>query len=228
MKTLGIIIACGKEEEIGEGHDVAFLPLGDFPVLVHTLKVFEASTVIDAIVIAVPKDRVDATLHAIKRYGCNKVRGVVVGGASRLSTLRTVYSKLPESASVVVIQEASRPFVKKAVLEETVKACKRYGCAVAAHRIPDAVKYVPKGMKVEKSMGRNTVWAAQTPQAFKDEVLCKLIDSKVPSSKVVDDESEFVCERADIHLVEVGECNMKIRTKKDLEIATALVSAKLV
>jgi 2-C-methyl-D-erythritol 4-phosphate cytidylyltransferase len=228
MKTLGIIIACGKEEEIGEGNEVAYLPLGDKPVFMHSVKVFEKSPAIDSVILAITKDRVDSVLHAIKRYGCTKVKGVVIGGVNRLSTLRTVYSKLPEKPSTVVVQEASRPFVDEVVLTEVVKCAKRYGCSVAGHRVPDAVKYVPKGMKVEKSLGRNTVWAAQTPQAFKDEVLRQLVDSKVPSGKVIDDESEFVFDNAEIHLVEDGECNMKIRTHKDLAIAEALHHAKLV
>jgi 2-C-methyl-D-erythritol 4-phosphate cytidylyltransferase len=228
MNTLGVIVACGREEEIGEGNEVAFLTLGNAPVFVHSLKTFEASSSIDSIILAITKDRIDSTLHAIKRYGCTKVKGVVVGGVNRLSTLRTVYAKMPEKAGTIVIQEASRPFVNSGVLSEVVKGAKRYGCAVAAHRIPDAVKYAPKGMKVEKSLGRNTVWAAQTPQAFRDEFLRKLVDSKVPSGKIVDDESEFVCDSAEIHLVEDGECNMKIRTKKDLAIAEALLHANLV
>lgn len=228
MKTLGVIIACGKEEEIEGGNEVAFLPLGNTPVFMHSLKVFEASAAIDGIILAITKERIDSAQHAIKRFGCTKVKGVVVGGVNRLSTLRIVYSKMPEKAGTVVIQEAFRPFVKPEVLAEVVKSAKRYGCAVAAHRIPDAAKYAPKGMKVEESLGRNTVWAAQTPQAFKDEVLQKLVESKIPSGRIIDDESEFVCDDAEIHLVEDGECNMKIRTKKDLAIAEALYHANLV
>lgn len=228
MNTLGVIIACGREEEIGAGCEVAFLTLGSSPVLVHSLKIFESCSAIDSVIIAITKDRIESTLHAIKRYGCSKVKGVVVGGVNRLSTLRIVYSKMPEKAGVIVVQEASRPFVRPGVLSEVIKGAKRYGCAVAAHRIPDAVKYAPKGMKVEKSLGRNTVWAAQTPQAFKDEVLRSLVDSKVSGGKIIDDESEFVCDNAEIHLVEDGECNMKIRTQKDLAIAEALLHANLV
>ncbi|MEA2069287.1 MAG: 2-C-methyl-D-erythritol 4-phosphate cytidylyltransferase [Verrucomicrobiota bacterium] len=228
MNTLGIIIACGKEEEIASGTEAAFLTLGNTPMIVHTLRTFQDSAAVDGVIVAVSKERVDATIHAIKRYGCTKVCGVVIGGVNRLSTLRTVYAKMPESASIVVIHEASRPFVRKTVLAETVKAAKRYGCAVAAHKVPDATKSVPKGMKATKTNERNTVWAVQTPQAFKSDVLEKIIDTKARVAvKIIDDESEFVRKPAEVHMVEAGSGNIKIRTKQDLAIATAMQNANI-
>lgn len=228
MKTLGVIIACGKEEEITSGTDVAFLTLGNMPMLGHTLRVFQEADVIDEVIIAVAKDKIDAALYVIKRFGSTKVRGVVVGGVNRLSTLQTVFAKLPQPVQMVVIHEASRPFVTEDMLEETIKAAKRYGCAIAAHKIPDAAKLAPKGMKVARSLERNAVWAAQTPQAFKFDVLEKILDAKARELKIIDDESAFVRKPADVHMVEAGDGNIKIRTKHDLSVATALLNAKLV
>ena len=85
---------------------------------------------------AVSKERVDATVHAIRRYGCTKVCGVVVGGSNRLATLRTVFAKLPGEPAIMVLHEASRPFAGRETFEETVKAARRYGCAIAAHKLP--------------------------------------------------------------------------------------------
>jgi len=227
MNTLGVIIACGKEEEIAPGTEAAFLTLGNAPMIVHSLKVFEDTSGIDGIIIAVAKERVDATIHAIKRFGCTKVKGVVVGSANRLATLRTVFSKLPEPASVIIVHEASRPFVKKEYLEETLKAAKRYGCSIAAHRIPDGTKFAKKGVKAAETLERNAVWISQTPQAFKSEVLEKIIDPKTKGVKIVDDESEYVRKPAEVHMVEVGSGNMKVRSSRDLAIATALLNANL-
>ena len=228
MKALAILIACGKEEEIAPGAEAAYLSLGACPVLAHSLKTFEESSVIDGVIVAVEKARVSATLHAVKRYGCTKVRGVVVGGVSRMSTLRAVFAKMPESASVIVVHEASRPFVTLSVLEETVKAAKRYGCSIAAHKIPDATKVAPKGVKASITLDRNSVWVAQTPQVFKMDVFEKIIDSKNKGIKLVDDESEFVGTSAEVHMVEAGYENMKIRNSSVLAVATALLHAKLV
>lgn len=227
MNTLAILIACGREEEIAPGVEAAFLSLGNAPMMTHTLKTMQQSTAIDGIIIAVSKSRVGSALHLIKRFGCTKVRGVVVGSVNRLSTLRTVIAKLPEPASVIVVHEASRPFISPEVIEETIKAAKRYGCSIAAHKLPDAVKVAPKGLKASLTLARNTAWVAQTPQAYKSNVLEKIIDAESMNTKMFDDESEFVQKPAEVHMIESGIVNMKIRTSDDLAIATALLNAKL-
>lgn len=227
MNTLAIVIACGKEEQITPGTDTAFLSLGNRPVLAHSLKILHASTAVDEIIVAVSKDRVDSTLQLIKRFGCTKVRGIVVGSANRMNTLRTVYAKMPEAASNIIVHEASRPFISEEVISEGVKAAKRYGCAIAAHRIRDAVKLAAKGLKPDKTLERNSVWIAQTPQIFRVEVFEKIINPKNKGIKLVDDESEWVKKPAEVHMVEAGYGNIKIRTVDDFSEVTALFSARL-
>ncbi|MDZ8117667.1 IspD/TarI family cytidylyltransferase [Pontiella agarivorans] len=228
MSVMAIVIACGKEEEIASGTEAAFLPLGSGPILLHSLKTFEDADCIDHIVVVVRKERVESTIHAIKRFGCTKVHGVVIGGVNRLSSLRTVFSKIQTDPGVVVIHEASRPFLTQNVLSETVKRAKRYGSCIAAHKIEDATKYAPKGSRVVETLDRNTVWAAQTPQAFKTPVIKEVIDSKNKGMKLIDDESSLVMPSTETHLFEAGFENMKIRTRHDLEVAAALLHAKLV
>ncbi len=224
---MAIIIACGKEEEITSGTETAFLSMGNRPVLAHCLKIFHESTVVDEIILVVGKERVEASMQVVKRFGFTKVRGIVIGGVNRLSSLRTVFSKIPEPASTILIHEASRPFVSHSVVKETVKAAKRYGCAIAAHKLSDSVKVAAKGLKPDKTLERNSAWVAQTPQAFKSEVLEKIIDLKNKTAKLVDDESEFVKKPAEVHLVEAGYVNMKIRSSEDLAIATAIFNANV-
>jgi 2-C-methyl-D-erythritol 4-phosphate cytidylyltransferase len=227
MNTLAIVIACGKQEQIAPGTDTAFLSLGNRPVLAHSLGTLQMSKAIDGIIVAIGKDRVDSTVQIIKRFGCPKVRGIVIGGANRLSSLRTVYDKLPEAAANILVHEASRPFISDKVIHEAVKAAKRYGCAIAAHRIPDSVKLAPKGLKPSQTLERNSVWVAQTPQVFRVEVFEKIIDPKNKSVKLIDDESEWVRKPAEVHMVESGFGNLKIRTVEDLSEATSLFNVRL-
>ena len=228
MNTLAIVVACGKEEEVTPGTETAFLPLGQTPILSLTLHVLQASKSVDSVIVVVSKARTESAMHLVRRFGCTKVKGIVVGGANRLSSLRSAVTKLEQKPSVIVVHEASRPFASPAVIDDTVKAAKRYGCAIAAHRIPNAVKCAPKGMKVAETLERNTLWAAQTPQAFKSDVLLKILNSNAKSNRVLDDESELVSKSSEVHMVESGALNIKIRSSEDLAIATALLSAKLV
>ena len=227
MGTLAIVIACGKEEQIAPGTDTAFLSLGSRPVLAHSLRTFQDSDSVDTIILAVAKDRVDSALQVVKRFGCTKVRGIVVGSTNRLSTLRAVYAKLPEPASIIIVHEASRPFVSVETIREVVKAAKRYGCAIAAHKVRDSVKVAVKGLKPDKTLERNSVWMAQTPQVFRAEVFEKIIDPKNKAVKLIDDESEWVKKPAEVHMVESGYGNIKIRTADDFAEATALFNVRL-
>ena len=227
MNTLAIVIACGKEEQIAPGTDTAFLSLGNRPVLAHSLRTLHMSSAVDGIILVVSRDRVEAALQVVKRFGCTKVCGIVMGSTHRLASLRTVYAKLPEEASTLIIHEASRPFISGKLVAEAVKAAKRYGCAIAAHRIPDALKFTIKGLKAEKTLERNAVWSAQTPQVFRVEVFEKIINSKRQHMKLIDDESEWVKKPAEVHMLEAGYGNIKIRTMDDFAEATALFSTRL-
>jgi len=228
MNALAIVVACGKEEEVRPGTEAAFLSLGNRPVVSHSLDVFQRLDEIDGIVVVVGKDRTDSMLQLIRRFGYSKICGIVTGSPSRLLSLRTVCSKLPDLASVVLVHEASRPFLSGSVVAEVVKSAKRNGCAVAGHRLPDAVKLATKG-KVDSTLPRQAVWTAGTPQAFKREVFEKLLDPKGKgSAKLVDDESEIVRKPAVVRMVESGAFNLKIRSVDDLGLATTYFNAGLV
>lgn len=227
MGTMAIIIGCGTVEQISSGVDTAFLSLGNQPLLAHSLQVFHKTRNVESVFLVVGKDRIDSTLQIVKRFGFTKVKGIVAGSSTRLSSLRGAMAKIQETPTCVVLHEASRPFVSVEIVDETIKAAKRYGCAIAAHRIQDAVKTAAKGLKVEKTLERNTSWLAQSPQAFKADVLKKILDSKNRSVKLIDDESGLITgNKADVHMIEAGPENLKIRSSRDLAMATALYNAR--
>lgn len=222
MSAWVIVLGCGKEQEIAAGVDVAFLALGDRPVLAYSLQTFHQNELIQGIVLVAQKQRIDNALQVVRSYGIQKVKSLVAGSGSRLSNLKKAYEQIPDDASVILVHEVARPFVKSSVVTETVKAGKRYGAAIAAIRSPDAIKLAEKGQKVTRDMDRNTVWITQCPQAFKRDVFEKMIKS---GSKLVDDETALLEKtRQEIHLVVSTEANMRIRTADDFERAGSLLN----
>jgi 2-C-methyl-D-erythritol 4-phosphate cytidylyltransferase len=223
MSAWAIVLACGKEQELNSGVDTAFLALGRKPVLAYSLQTLQDNDLIDGIVIVIRKERVESTLQMAKAYGLSKVKSLVGGAGQRLSNLKKAYAQVPEGVTAIVVHEASRPFVSDEVVTETVKAGKRYGVSVAAVKSPDSVKLAEKGQKVSKTLDRNTIWLAQSPQAFKRDAFEKLLKG----TKLVDDESALLEKtRQDIHLVVSSAGNMKIRTSEDLQAAIALAGAQ--
>ncbi len=223
MSAWAIVLACGKEQEIASGVDVAFLALGTRPVLAHSLQTLEQNALIEGVVLVVKKEKVDSALRMIRQFGCRKVSALVAGGVQRQANLKKAYDQIPEDALTILVHESSRPFVSDTVITETIKAGKRYGAAVAAVKCTDPVKLAEKGQRLSKTLDRTTIWLAQSPQVFKRDVFEKVLKG---SGKLVDDESALLEKtRQTIHLVVSSPANMKIRTAADLEAAGALAGS---
>jgi 2-C-methyl-D-erythritol 4-phosphate cytidylyltransferase len=222
MSAWAIVLACGKDQEIGQGIDVSFLALGSRPVVARSIQTLEQNPLIEGIILVVRKERVDSALHTVRSFGCRKISAIVAGGPMRLTNLKNALEKIPEEVSAVLIHEAARPFLNDEIITETIKAGKRYGAAVAAVKSPDAVKLAEKGQKVTKSLDRNNVWLVQSPQVYKIDVFKKMLKG---SGKLLDDDSELLAKgKQEIHLVAGSIGNMKIRTPDDLQIASAILS----
>lgn len=224
MSAWAVVLACGKDHEIGPGIDVAFLTIGPRPILAYSLQTLQQNSLVDGIILVVKKERVDSALQVVRSYGYRKVKSLVAGTSQRMNNLKKAYEQIPEDATSILIHDAARPFVEDAVITEAIKAGKRYGASVAAIRSPEAVKLAEKGQKVTRSLDRNTIWLVQSPQVFKREVFEKILKSP---AKMVDDESALLEKtRQDIHLVVSSANNMKIRTIKDIETAGALAGSQ--
>jgi 2-C-methyl-D-erythritol 4-phosphate cytidylyltransferase len=222
MSAWAVVLACGKDQEIGQGVDVSFLALGSRPVVARSIQTLEQNPLIEGIILVVRKERVDSALHTVRSFGCRKISAIVAGGPMRLTNLKNALDKIPEDVTAVLIHEAARPFLNDEIITETIKAGKRYGAAVAAVKSPDAVKLAEKGQKVTKSLDRNNVWLVQSPQVYKIDVFKKMLKG---SGKLLDDDSELLAKgKQEIHLVAGSIGNMKIRTPDDLQIASAILS----
>jgi len=222
MSAWAVVLACGKDQEIGPGVDVSFLALGSRPVVARSIQTLEQNPLIEGIVLVVRKERVDSALHTVRSFGCRKISAIVAGGPLRLTNLKNALEKIPEEVTTVLIHEASRPFLNDEIITETIKAGKRYGAAIAAVKSSEAVKLAEKGLKVTKSLDRNAVWLVQSPQVYKIDVFKKML--KGPG-KLIDDDSELLAKgKQEVHLVAGSTGNMKIRTPDDLQIALAILS----
>lgn len=222
MSTWAIVLACGKEQEIGQGVDVAFLTLGSRPVLSRSLQTLEQNPDVDGVVLVVRKERIETAIQVIRFFGCRKIMAVVAGGSIRLRNLKDAYERVPSQATAIMVHDSARPFISSETVSETIKAGRRYGAAVAAVPCPDAVKLAEKGKKVTRTLDRKTVWQVQTPQVFKRDCFEKILKSSI---RLKDDESALLEKsRQPVHLVPAGKNNIKIRTADDLAFASALLS----
>ena len=223
--TWGLIVACGKDEQLLSQSDTAFLTMGTKPVLMYSLMAYEKCDDIDGVVVVVRKDRMDDLKNMVQMFGCSKVKKIVAGSSNRRMSVKNGLNALDDDVSIVSIHNASRPCVSNNLIADTVKAAKRYGSGIAASKVLDGVKEVGKGHKVAKTLDHANMWTVQTPQTFKTEILHHSLNEAAKKKVDVDDES-FALERMkkEVHLVPSSHTNLRIKTPTDLNLATAFLT----
>lgn len=222
--VFGIIVAAGKSERMGSSVDKAFLSLGTQPVLAYSVQAFEKCPDIDGIVLVVRKDRLEAALGMVKLFGWSKVTRVVAGGASRQVSVNHGLSVIPDDAKVIAVHDGARPCLTPELISDTIKSAKRYGSGVAAVKVTDTVKEVQRGLTITKTIDRAKLWAVQTPQTFKRDLLEKgFARVKKKGAKVTDEASAVELVAKDVRLVQSSWSNMKVTTPEDLTIAASLL-----
>ena len=221
----GVLVTCGKDEQLTADTDVGFVSLGSKPALMYSLLAFEKCPEIDGVVVVCRKERMETLVGMISMFGANKVRKVVAGGTSRKASLQNGLAALDEDVSIVSIHEGSRPFISASLISESIKSAKRYGCGIAALKITDPVKETERGLKVTGGTSGQTLWALQKPQTYKRDVLEKGLAAGAKKKAVWTDESDLLpLIRKSIHLVPSVPSNIRIESTEDLEIATCLLS----
>ncbi|MBN2302300.1 MAG: 2-C-methyl-D-erythritol 4-phosphate cytidylyltransferase [Lentisphaerae bacterium] len=222
--NFGVIVAAGKSERVGPDVDKAFLSLGTKPVLAYSLLAFERCPDIDGIVLVVQKNRVDAARAMAQMYGCSKVKRVIAGGSKRQISVGIGLDHVADDTSIVSVHDGARPCVTHDLISETIKSAKRYGSGVAAVKITDTVKEVNRGMVISKTIDRTKLWAVQTPQSFKIELLRKAFEFINKKKITITDEAsavEFVSN--EVRLVPAPVSNIKITVADDLVLAASLL-----
>lgn len=222
--NFGVVVAAGKSERMGPEVDKAFLSLGTKPVLAYSLIAFEKCPDIEGVILVVRKDRVDSARAMAQLFGCYKVRKVLAGGATRQLSVKVGLAQLNHEVDIVAVHDGARPCITPAVISETIQSARKFGSGVAAVKITDTVKEVKKGLIVSKTIDRTMLWAVQTPQTFKLDLLRKAFDVVQKKRLTVTDEASAVeLVSRDVRLVPAALSNIKITVPDDLTLAAAVL-----
>jgi 2-C-methyl-D-erythritol 4-phosphate cytidylyltransferase len=219
----GVVVAAGKSERMGAKVDKAFLSLGTRPVLAYSLLAFEKCHDIEGIILVCRKDRMESARAMASLFGISKLKRVVAGGSKRQVSVGNGLAVLGDEVDIVAVHDGARPCITPELISDTIKSAKRYGSGVAAVKVTDTVKHVESGLTVSKTVDRSKLWAVQTPQTFKRELLEKAFDKIKKKKSTVTDEASAVELVSKVHLVNAPVSNIKITTADDLALAAALL-----
>lgn len=201
-----------------------FLPLAGTPIIFHTLKPFELCDSIQEIIVVLPAEESAVFLAQAGKYGLRKLARVVPGGVTRADSVkRGLLAIRSATAEIVAVHDGVRPFVTVEEIRDTVEAARVAGAAILATAVTDTIKLV-EGDAIVKTLPRQNLRQALTPQCFRYELLRKAYEQADVSDPSLTDESALV-ERLGhkVTIVEGSGRNIKITTPRDLLIAEALL-----
>ncbi|MFC7442688.1 2-C-methyl-D-erythritol 4-phosphate cytidylyltransferase [Laceyella putida] len=220
--SVGVVIpAAGQGKRMGTKESKQFLSFQDRPILIHTLHIFETHPEVDEIVIAVREDEIGRVRQMVAEAGLKKVTHVVTGGQERQDS---VYSGLQVlSSEWVLVHDAVRPFVSHEAITRLLTDVKMHGAAILAVPVKDTVKMVDAAGIVESTPDRKRLWAVQTPQAFRADMLMEAHEQGRKIGAMVTDDAMLVEELGiDVRVVEGEYTNIKLTTPDDLVLAEAI------
>jgi 2-C-methyl-D-erythritol 4-phosphate cytidylyltransferase len=202
VSVVGIVPAGGSGERLGADRPKAFVVCAGRPLVEWSLDAL--GPVCARIVVAAPPSHVRP--------------GWVEGGPSRSASVRNALSAAPE-ATVVVIHDAARPLVTTGLVRECLESLDGVDGVIAAARVSDTV-HVASDHVIRETPDRSTLWAAQTPQVFRADVLRRAYDS---GKEATDEAALVVAVGGAVRLVEAPSDNIKVTTPTDLRLAEALL-----
>jgi 2-C-methyl-D-erythritol 4-phosphate cytidylyltransferase len=218
MKTIAIIPAGGAGKRMGGGVPKQYLSLAGVPILVHTLRVFQCSSLIDEILLVVPEGDIPAVRRdLVQRYRISKVSSVHHGGRERQDSVRNALAHLRDEHEVIVIHDGVRPFVTGEMIERAITGAKEFGAVTVGVPIRDTVKAVDAAREVVRTVCREGLWLTQTPQAFRREVILAAYARAEADGFYGTDEASLV-ERTGIpvRMILGDEDNIKVTMPEDL------------
>jgi 2-C-methyl-D-erythritol 4-phosphate cytidylyltransferase / 2-C-methyl-D-erythritol 2,4-cyclodiphosphate synthase len=228
MRVTAIIAAAGRGQRFGDARPKQLLSIGGRPILERSVTAFVEHPSIHDLIVALPMELAGSPPAYLNNAA--KPLRVVAGGVRRQDSVINAFREVPEGSEVIVIHDAVRPFASADLIARTIAAATESGAALAALQARDTVKRAQprssdarpgqaEGWMVAGTIPRELVFLAQTPQAFRREVLRDALALNVEAT----DEAALV-EHAGhrVRLVEGEASNIKITMPEDLAIAETI------
>ena len=220
-----VVVAAGSSSRMG-GEDKIMMPLLDTPVIIHTLKALEFSQVIHEIIVVTREDLIVPIANLCSAYGLSKVTKVILGGETRLHSVRQGLLEVNEKAKLIAVQDGARPLLTGDVLEEVVAAASSSGAAAPAIPVKDTIKCAENGV-VETTPDRSKLFAVQTPQVFEADLIRVSIYKAIEDeAAVTDDCSAVELLGKKVLLTKGSEENIKITTPTDMILAEGILKGR--
>lgn len=205
MKYDAVIVASGKGERANLGYNKAFFQMKDGKtVLEHSASLFINDEDCKNVIIVTNEEYLDKVMKNSKII-------ITLGGKERKDSVQNGLEKV--TSEYVLIHDAARPFLHKEALEELKKEIESKNAAILAKKSVDTIKVVDEN-KIVKTLDRNVIYLAETPQGFKTDLIKKCY-AECEKINFVDDASLVESLGYDVYVVIDKYENKKLTIETD-------------
>jgi 2-C-methyl-D-erythritol 4-phosphate cytidylyltransferase len=218
-----ILPAAGKSSRFRDQHyKKPFVPLDGRPVWMHAAERFaNRKDVVQSLLVIAPEDRE----HFTEKFGGNAALlgiEIVEGGAERYESVARALERVKPEADFIAVHDAARPCIVDEWIDAVFAAAAKTGAAILAAPVTGTLKRAASDHTIAETVPRENLWEAQTPQVFRRQLL---IDAYARRSQPPATDDAQLVERLGhkVTIVPGSPMNIKITTKEDLRIASALL-----
>ena len=166
-----VIVAAGGGTRM-RGLDKLFTEVAGRPLLAHAIAPFQECAAVERIVLVLSAENVGRGEALVRGQAFAKVCAVVPGGERRQDSVRLGLEVLGE-CEYIAVHDGGRPLVTVELIERGLETAREAGAAVPAMPLVDTVKEAGADGLVVRTLDRSRLWAAQTPQVFRRDLLMR-------------------------------------------------------
>jgi len=220
-KVGAIVVAAGTSRRMG-GVDKIFSQIAGKPLLAHTVEVFQRCSSIDHVVIVLSEDKLEEGQRLAEEHRWSKVVEVCPGGVRRQDSVREGLKRL-SGCRWVVIHDGARPCLGVDLIERGLEEARQSGAAIAAIPVKDTIKVVSQSF-VEETPVRQSLWAVQTPQVFRFDIIDEAYGRA--QGEVTDDATLVEQLGYKVKVYPGFDTNIKVTTPEDLSFAETILRSR--
>lgn len=225
MSKFAVILpAAGKSSRFSKQRKKVFVELKGRPVWVRTAEQFISRNDVVQTILVVPPDDLEWFKDKFRPNLAFMDIEVVTGGAERADSVQNGLARVRSDVDFIAVHDAARPLIVKQWIDEVFRAAEQHDAAILATPITSTLKRVDPSQSIEETVSRTNLWAAQTPQVFRRQLLLDAFARRGDHQPT--DEAELV-ERIGypVKVVTGSPLNLKITTPDDFQIAEHLLEA---
>ena len=213
-----IVLAGGHSVRVGGDVPKQFQELAGVPIYQYSLRSLLAAGM-EKVILVVPEEFTGQIATAVQAV--HPAVRVIKGGSRRQDSVASGFALVEETASIVLIHDAARPFLPLSMTLHVIEAARAHGAALAALPVLDTIKRSRDGAVVSSTVNRTGLFLAQTPQGFKRTILSSIVALETPGIQFTDEAMAAEQIGHMPRLVPGSPFCFKITTRDDLVIAAA-------